>query len=582
MSMDILFFAFSNDRERPLPALQKEDETLYSLLAPRQAQQHFLIHRDSYTSIDSIAEYLTLYKDNVVLFHYSGHADRNSLMVDGDEAFAVGIAQLLGQCPRLKAVVLNGCSTVGQVSLLLEKGVPLVVSTSAPVDDDKAAEFSMQFYRALSNQDTIEEAFKAAQGKILTMDASVVFHRGLDLKSPKEEAHWGLSNNESTGLEVLQWSLPAVPFGYNSGTFEPNTLLLDSLVNSLSEYNDTLRQIKENESLGVSASILDKREAALKSLPHPISEQVRKLLVPEVAGSQSVFYDKLGVDRLGQMVTVYETIIELCAYIMLAQFWDAISENHEIKIPEELRTKVKEFLTLSPQQRKVYDFFPMIRGVRQLLDREEIPYFLEELGQLRKAYDVGLPFYEACQFMESMKRKLAGQAPEKAEADTLCMMAEEKLDVILQHTGFLGRYVFASVKNIDVVKYRHIKQARFKHTVVKLVQRFVGLAEEPQVLDRFMDNTSVLLLRETPQGSIFLNLTPFVIDENAFDEKASIAKLHFFERYAKDQDAYAFRHIYKPGDFPLVIAKQNQYAIIKAQFDAFARLIFNEPMQKAV
>lgn len=579
--MDILFLAFANNREQPLPALQAEDETIYSLLAPRQAQQHFLIHRDSFTSIGSISEYLALYKEDIVLFHYSGHADAQSLLLEGEEAFAKGIAELLGKCPRLKLAILNGCATNGQVKTLLDKGVPVVISTSAPVDDRKASEFAIQFFRALNNQDDINTAFDLAKGKVLTMDGQITFHRGLDLSENEATGNWGMFYKQEIP-EQLQWILPSVPFGYESGEFQPNLLLLDSLVNALAGFNDTIRQIKENESLGIPASILDKREAVLKCLPHPISEQVRKLLVPEIAGSQTIFYDKLGPDRLRQMVAVYETIIELFGYIMLAQLWDALSENADLKVPDTLKNNIKTFFSLSPTQRQVFEFIPLIREVRVLFDQENIPYFLEELSDLRLQYDPGLPLFEACQFMESMRHKLLKGSMGKPEADTLCIMAEEKLAIILIHTGFIGRYTFASVKSIDVVKYRHLKEARFKHTIVRLIQRFVGLAEEPQVMEKYMDNTSVLLLREHQQGRAFLNLTPFVIDENAFDEKASIAKLHFFQRYVKDQDAFAYRHIYKPTDLPLVVAKQANFLILKAQFDAFSRLLFNQPLQQAL
>ncbi len=580
--MDILFLAFANDRDNPLPALQREDENLYGLLAPRQAQQHFLIHRDSFTNLNSITEYLDLYKDNIVVFHYSGHAGPGSLQLEGPDAHAVGIAEFLARCPRLQLVVLNGCSTAGQVKGLLDKGIPVVISTHAPVEDQKAAEFSIQFYRSLANQENVEQAFEAAKAKILTMDGQVSFHRGLDVDGDNaDSALWGIFWKNDPSLN-LEWSLPNIPYGYSSGEYQPNLMLVDSMVNALAEYNDPIRQIKENESMGVEVSILDKREAILKALPHPISEQVRKLLVPEAADSNSVFYDKPGPDRLRQMVAVYETIIDLFAYIMLAQLWDALSERPTLQISDELRGQVKQFLTLTPQQRRIYDFLPLVKNIRILFDKENIPYFLEELSDLRQIAEPGQPFYEAWHFMESMKRKIAGATPGKAEADNLCIMAEEKLAIILGETGFIGRYTFASVKNISVVKSRHLREARFKHTIVRLVQRFVGLAEEPQIMERFMDNTSVLLLREQQGGPKFLNLTPFVIDENAFDEKASIAKLHFFERYAKDQDAYAYRHIYKPSDIPLVIAKQANYSVIKAQFDAFAQLLFHQPMQKAI
>jgi hypothetical protein len=93
-----------------------------------------------------------------------------------------------------------------------------------------------------------------------------------------------------------------------------------------------------------------------------------------------------------------------------------------------------------------------------------------------------------------------------------------------------------------------------------------------------MDNFSVLMQR---QGGVtdFLNLSPFVIDENAFEDKATDSKLYFFDRYEKAADVYVFKHIYKPDDPPLMVGKQENYAVVKDQFDAFAQLLFQKSMQ---
>lgn len=77
----------------------------------------------------------------------------------------------------------------------------------------------------------------------------------------------------------------------------------------------------------------------------------------------------------------------------------------------------------------------------------------------------------------------------------------------------------------------------------------------------------------------YLNLSPFVIDENAYDDKASIAKLYFFDRYDKAANSYAFRHVYKPADSPLLIQQQKHFQILKAQFEAFAKSVFDQSMQ---
>lgn len=579
--MEILFLTFANDRNQPLPSLQREDETLYGLLAPRQGQQHFLIHRDSYTGIDKIAEYLNLYRDDIVLFHYSGHADGNNLFLDGQEAKTLGLATLLGQCSKLKLVVLNGCSTKGQVQLLLENGVPAVIATSSPISDTKATEFSIQFYRSLVNQESIKQAADAAKGKVLMMDDAMVFHRGLDLRGQEKEGQWGLFYKD--GLEEhTEWTLPAVSSGVSTGAFVPNELLLESLTEALAPFSQDVQKLRDLEEMGSQVSVLDKREAILKCLPHPISEQVRKLLVPEPTGSSDQFYDKLGPARLQQIIAIYNILVELMAFILFSQLWEFLPSKPDVKVSEKVKNKLFDFFKLSNQARKEYNFLPLISFLLDYFEEQDIECFVVEIKRFRAQMAAGSKFYEACLFMESVKNKLLRSAASVSEAETLCILAETKIADILGRMGFLAFYTITSVKNIDVVKYRHSKTPHFRHTVVRLVQRFVGLASEPQMMDQFMDTTSILLIREQNGSKGFLNLSPFIIDENVFDDKASVAKLYFFSRYAPNDDTYAFRHIYKPNDPPLLISKQIAYRVIKSQFDAFAQLLFSQTMNQAL
>jgi len=576
--MDILFFAFANDRDAPLPALEAEDEAIYSLLAPRQAQSHFVIHRDQSVSIEKLAEFLILYRNDIVLFHYSGHAGKDHLALDEEKASAFGIAELLGNCPRLQAVILNGCSTAGQVERLLARKVPLVIATSSSVDDDKAKKFAIQLYRSLAQQDNLRHAFEAARATILTISESVPFYRDTASFGNHEEPVWGLFQSpeqEDTGT----WTLP---FGSSRvfGSYTVvNDLLLNTLVAALAPFNTEVNKIWEHEAEGEITSILDKREAILKCLPHPISEQVRKLLVPG-EGSGAIYYDQAGLPRLSQMATVYDTIMELTGFIMLAQLWESLSYSDALKISDEVKQKVKSFLTLKPQEREHFNFIPLIKVIRKFLNDNQINYFIDELQHLTDIFKEGEIFYEACTFLDSIKERVFAKKIGEQDAVLICTLAEEKLAQIMSELGFIARYTFASVKSIGVVKYRHSKQAKFKHHIVRLVQRFVGLEEEVKIMEEFMDTASILLIKEHEGSTEFLNLTPFVLDENAFDEKATIAKLYYFDRFNRDTDVYAYRHVYKPQDPLLLISNQLNYRIVKVQFEAFAQILFHHPMRQ--
>lgn len=577
--MDVLFFAYANHQHRPLESLQGEDNQTYQALSPRQQQRHYLIHRDSFAQLNNVGRDISLYRQNLVLFHYSGHAGQDALELDGGEARALGIAQLLGKCPRLRVVVLNGCSTKGQVELLLDAGVPAVVATSAPVEDEKAKHFAIRLYQSLTNGETLGDAFDLAVGQVLGQDDTIAVHRGagrVAAEPPDDLPLWGFYGQP----EVRGWKLPADPAGYELQSFTPNALLLDRLTAALADDSEEIRRLYQMEETGLEVSILDKREAILKTLPHPISEHVRKLLVPGAEAGQ--FYDQLSPARLQQLATVYEALTELLLFILLAQLWDALNERENFQIEDETRAEIRRWLSRPAAEGRTYDVLPLIRAIRQAFDANGVDYFVPELSKLSDGLRAGGDFARGCDFMQSLRVRLARQLPNETEAAYLCVLAEEQLAAVLCEIGFIARYTFASVKGIDVVKYRHIDSAQFRHRIVRLVQRFVGLAEEPVYHTDYMDTTSVLLLRSGEGSPEFLNLTPFILDENAFDEKASIAKLQFFERYAAEQDAYVYRHVYKPLDLPLVIRDQKHFKIVRAQFDAFAQLIFQQKMRQAV
>ncbi len=268
---------------------------------------------------------------------------------------------------------------------------------------------------------------------------------------------------------------------------------------------------------------------------------------------------------------------------MLAQLWDALNDTAAaVRLDATTRDDIRRWLVRPAAEGESYDVLPLIRSLRQTFAAGGIPYFVTEFGELSDRLRAGGDLARGCDFLQSLRVRLAQQQPNEAEAAHLCILAEGHLATVLSAIGFIARYTFASVKGIDVMKYRHLSQVQFRHRIVRLVQRFVGLAEEPVYHAESMDTTSVLLLRSAEGPPDFLNLTPFVLDENAFDDKASVAKLQFFERYDPAPDAYVYRHVYKPLDLPLLIRDQKHFKIVRAQFDAFAQLIFDQKMRQAV
>ena len=202
----VIYLAFANHSTNPLPNLEREGRVLLQTLAPREQAGDFNVHRDELISLPVMANYLREYKDQIVLFHFGGHADASSLIFLEEEAIGTGIAELLAQQSSLKLVFLNGCSTQAQVTRLLDLGIPAVIATSCSVGDDTASTFAEQFYAALAKDFTIQEAFDHAAAYLKTAGQTINFSRESRPREAVDTNHWGLFARDE---KALNWKLPS-------------------------------------------------------------------------------------------------------------------------------------------------------------------------------------------------------------------------------------------------------------------------------------------------------------------------------------------------------------------------------------
>jgi tetratricopeptide (TPR) repeat protein len=150
----IVFLAFA-DAKSDLSTLKIEGWSLrdqFDELKQRGVIADVLVEERA--SLERIYSVFQKHRDRIALFHFGGHADADHLLLDSalgpSQAHASGLATLLGQQRGLKLVFLNGCSTRPQVKRLLDAGVPAVIATARPIDDDVATKFAVGFYQALT------------------------------------------------------------------------------------------------------------------------------------------------------------------------------------------------------------------------------------------------------------------------------------------------------------------------------------------------------------------------------------------------------------------------------------------------
>ena len=579
--MSLIYLAFANDKQNPLPMLREEEDKIYSYLIRRAQQGHFDIQKDSFATTEKIIEYLNLFKDEISIFHYSGHAGRDGLFLEDRKAFSKGIADLLAQCPKLKLVVLNGCATQGQLEELVKlKRNPTIIYTHAPVEDEAATRFSIAFYQSLCElYEPVKSAFNAGIAASKVVNPEIRPNRSLDWMNLEEpEILWGIHGADVFNLE---WKLPSKERSTGNAANVTNEHLLESLIEPLARFNKEVDRVWSKEKERKAVNILDRREAILKAFPLPLSEQLRKLIVPEKEDAH-IYYDQVGKPRLQQLITTYTTFIELLSFSLLAQLWEEFSTDRLKEIDPIYKERFSRLFQLDLNDRIAFDFLEIIRSVIAIFDQHKIDYYFEELRKLKGELDSNVVFKESTHWMNTLNKRfnrIEGASIEESEIEHLCIEAEKHLATVLSKLCFFANYKIVCVKDIGVLKYRHRKKPTFRHKVVRLIQRFVGLEEQYDERPTFLESASVLFMKDDNSNKP-LNLTPFIIDHNAFDEKAPLSKLHYFDRYQKEMDAYAYKHVYKPDDMPLLIRGESHFEIIKEQFNDFSNLVFNRAIQQ--
>lgn len=576
--MDTLYFAFANQSTHPLKTLQEEDDTLNRLLAPRAKQQHFILQRDSFITVDKLISYLTLYKEELALFLFSGHAGKDTLLLTDQTAHGKGIAQMLGHCPNLKLVFLNGCSTDGQVAQLLEQGVPAVIASSAPVDDRKATFFSIHFFEALQQQFNLETAFQMAKGAMETAFGSIEigeYRDALWIKEPKEQARWGLFVHPDRS-NVLNWKLPLQQATSIQLTdYTPNQYLINQLFSGLKSYNTDVNHRFLEEQKGLPVALSKKRMVVLNALPAPLAEPLRKLMVPVADEDQG--YDKVSMARIKQIGQAFTTSMELLSFTLLAQLWEIFDDLGALNIESNQLEVLEKFFKLGEKERLVYDFLPFLSAIHAIFENNKVKHFIEELEQIYGLTTTDQQFSDALMFLNGLRLQVNNVTLEQHELMYFASFGEENLAYLYEKLGFLARYKLATIQGIDVEKYRHLRDVQYTHATVILHDLLGGFELSPITLAKSLDNRSVLLINE--ENWEYLNLSPFVIDENAFQGKGDVCKLYFFSHFSKQDDVFSFKYVNKPEDPQFKVSAQ-KYPLIKAQFEAFASFMFHKSMKQ--
>lgn len=535
MPTPVVFLAFSNDVDNPLSSLGQESRHIYQVLSTLEDRRIIRVFREENADTDKIIATLNRLADpandyQLVLFHYGGHADGDHIQLVDGKGDATGLAQLLAEFKKhLGLVFLNGCSTEAQVEKLLQLGIPAVIATSAPIGDQTASQFAKLFYERLAARGTVDQAFDAAvngmqfkQGKGAGRFPVEDISRGfLREKAPAPVFPWGIYFDKNS--KAGDWHFPtAAPAAVSRPADAAlNEYLLDVPYAMVGHHDDLSREKLDALSDGELYEIL------IKEFPWPVSAQIRVLL------SNDASMNAPGLPRLEQILNTFLAVGQLAYFILMSRLWDLRARK---EIPS-IGLALGETFGLRPDNVRTFDYLSHARQVmEEILSHPGASLFVEEMTALKDSLAEGDELAEAYLFLEAKKEQLVEGRGDllQTEIGEVCLEAEYALSVILSRFAFLIRYPMVTIREIQLQKPRH-HEPEYQHFLGKLhayMESSIVVSSTPRTYPRYLDNRSVILLRDLDDPQPFLNLTPFLIDRNAFGETRDNAGSLFSFAYA--------------------------------------------------
>ena len=536
MGTPVLYLAFSNDMEHPLSGLKDESRSINKALAPFENRRSVNIFRDENATTNDIINALQRIGDpanhfELVVFHYGGHADGQGIQLLDAQGNASGLAELLAEFKdSLALVFLNGCSTLAQVDALLRLGIKAIIATESPIEDKKATAFAGIFYQKLAARSSIQSAFDFAAKSIQFKEGirpekvPIDISRGLDLSESEENSFpWGLYY-DAQATHVLDWSMAYDNESYASslGADHENILPNEYLLDVAWEMGHLKADIQEQ--LDDPNAVEDDHFALiLKSFPWIISAQIQPLK------SQDPSMKELTPERLKQLLSVYLASSQLMYYMAISWLW-------QLKVTQKIKAitlDVNHFLGVSKSSYSSFDFIHHFHQIIQEIQIQGTDYlasvnakeaddrpFLIELLDMGQAISEKNAFYEAYLFLETQKEEIIqrGSGRFTSAIGQVCMETEYYLTIFLRQLAFLVNYQMVTCRKVSISKLR-TPGIQYQHYISRLhaYREGINVSKDPIIFTEFaLDERSVILLKETQKPSHFLNLTPFIIDKNAF------------------------------------------------------------------
>lgn len=542
----VFLFTFANDTSKSL-RLEKEEEAIRNIFDELAKQGRLEAYYLSNCTVDEVYRVANRYHNRLALFHYSGHSGKNFLELKDKKALSSFLSTLLGMQKELGLVFLNGCSNAPQIIELQEKGVNNIIATTADIEDNRAIKFSKAFYKAFASDKNIEDAFLSAKALVENDEKkSFIEKRGIITKDVYENSisfPWGLYCVDNTHLN---YTIPApLPIPDNINFTAPVTLVYEDInkvlveltSEGMSQYKEDCKLLWELYNKDSGSHLFNTlQNMMIDSFPTSLGIQLRDLFTPEGRSN--------GRLRLKEINETYLTLIKLITSISIADLWDTLlTPSLEPKkgyiIRESYRKEINNFISLDCESIKTFDYLWLITIINRIFSDNDMIPFVKELNKLHQSLLNFDEVYDAYRFLETQLRyRILENNIDSSEVTTLCFQSEKNLAILLKKCSFLCAYQLVTIKDIGLVKSRREKNPKFIHNKAVLRGRdYDTLDNKPLARQSFTSNNSVIVTKDIKNESGQLNLSPFVIDQNAFKIGSNKSpKIYYFNGWLNEKN----------------------------------------------
>jgi hypothetical protein len=390
----IALILFSNDLDAFLPNVEKERKLIEEALEHYDDTNRLKVITRSSVSVEEVFRLFSRYKGRISLFHFAGHAGGKGLQFnknfeDNEMGQAVGLADLFKREVEegiLQFVFLNGCSTNPQLELLKEAGVPSVISTRHPIDDEKAVQLAGQFYRSLANAEhpqpfdqptSIQDAFDQALAFLKTVHPLSVEKKNRDVffsfsEDMDMEEAWTLytANPDWTlSSEVAEESKPF------------NELLTHQLMEALQPYSKPAQKFmaKASEKPGWESVALISdtgKDIIAYSYVGVIGIQLRKLFA---IGKEELSENKQR-KYISNCILTSKRALQLISFALMSRLWDYQKEKKN----ELSDSQVKRLQSFFEDQFEsdILGYLELLRTLCTIFSDKKLEFPLPELEAL--------------------------------------------------------------------------------------------------------------------------------------------------------------------------------------------------------